>query len=59
MSGTVYGSRLSVIVIFNCIYYNYYLIPVRQYFAIVIILADQNHVIRLLQRNNIAMCVIY
>ena len=52
-----YGSRLSVIVFFNSIhvYYNYYLIAVRQYFAIAIILADQNHAIRLLlQCNNIA-----
>ena len=57
----VYGSRLYVIVFFNYIYYKYmyYLIAGRQYFAIVIILADQNHVIRLLKWNNIAMYVIY
>ena len=54
-----YGSRLSVIIFFSCIYYNYYLIPVRQYSVIAIILADQNHVIWLLQRNNSAMYVIY
>ena len=54
-----YGSRLSVIVFFKCIilYYNYYLIVVRQYFAIAIILADQNHdtCIWLLQCDNIVM----
>ena len=38
---------------------SYYLIVVRQYFAIAIILADQNHAIRLLQWNNIAMFVVY
>ena len=51
-----YSSRLSVIVFFNC---NYYLIAVRQYFTIAIHLTDQNHVMRLLQWNNIAMNVIY
>ena len=54
-----YGSRLCVIVSFNCIYYNYYLIAARQYFAIATILADQNHVIWLLQWDNIAMYAIY
>ena len=51
-----YGSRLSVIAFFNCIYY---LIAVRQYFAIAIILAVQNHAIRLLQCNNIAIYWIF
>ena len=41
-------THVSVIVFINCIYYNYYLILVRRYFGIVIILADLNHVIRLL-----------
>ena len=43
-------SKLSVIV-FSTAYINndYYLIAVRQYFAITIILADQNHTILLLQ----------
>ena len=36
-----------------------FLIAVRQYFAIVIILADKNHAIQLLQWNNIAMYAIY
>ena len=43
-----YGSRLSVIEFFQIHIlqlYNYYLTAVRHYFAIVILLADQNHVI--------------
>ena len=39
--------------------YMYYLIVVRQYFAIVITLADQNHAISLLQWNVIVMYAIY
>ena len=49
-----YGSN--VVAFFNCIiYYNNYLKAVRQYFAVAMILADQNHMIQLLQYNNIAM----
>ena len=52
------GSIQSVVVFSTAYtwYYNYYLIiAVRQYFAIGIVLADQNHVIRLFRCNNIAM----
>ena len=37
----------------------YYLIAVRQYFSIAIMLADQNHAIQLLRSNNIAVYAIY
>ena len=50
-----YGSRLSVIVFFNCII----IIAVRQYFAIAITLADQNNAIRLLHIAIILQCMQY
>ena len=60
------AKRLSITVFLNWIYctctfcvITYYIIAVRQYFAIAIILVDQNHVIRLLQCNNIAMYAIH
>ena len=46
----------SVIIFFKCIYYSY-LIAVRQYFAVAIILAKQNHAIQLLQYALIFQCI--
>ena len=51
------GLKIKLYSIFQ-LHNNYYLFAVREYFAIAIILADQNHAIRLYQSNNIIMYMI-